>query len=164
MKSLTNCYLINWFFIPSFSRAFHSIAIQQIKNNTTHTHAWIHTLVLVVAIWWIEKERELMNVLHIIVWDYLLWFIISEWKSSAWHSISSESFSSAILGINASRNNEGRNSFYKEWLVFSINLLHFFSYDVYSIYACMQMNIISLWILYASVVLVIYFFIIIQEI
>ena len=34
-----------------------------------------------------RRKRELMNVLHIIVWDYLLWFIVREWKSSNAHSI-----------------------------------------------------------------------------
>ena len=95
----------------------------------------------------------LMNVLHIIVWDYLLWFIISEWKSSAWHSISQNLSPQQCLVSTLQEDNEGRNSFYIEWLVFLYQSASLFSYDVYSIYALMQMNISSLCILHASVVL-----------
>ena len=56
VKSLTNCYLINWFFIPSFSRAFHSIAIQHIKTNTTHTHT--DTYVGPCRSYLVNRERE----------------------------------------------------------------------------------------------------------
>ena len=56
IKSLTNCYLINWFFIPSASRAFHNIMVQQIQPNTAHTH--IDTYVQTCCNNSVDKERE----------------------------------------------------------------------------------------------------------
>ena len=106
------------FFTIPFSRAFH-IAV---SDTILYTHL-------------VSIHRELMNVLHIIVWDYLLWFIIGKWKSSALR----DQCVSAMYWVWRRQNKRIEQILYIEWLVlFYINMFHF-------LFICIQLMLVCKW-------------------